>query len=275
MFTDKVAVYGRYSQGRKAPDMDVYNNINSDIGVKFLNPIAQNIQQLEIGFKAKTGKLNLFVTPFYSLLSNVATQSIGQETDDIATTYATPVLYNKFQTKGIEIEGVYNISKNFNVRAVGTFQNSIAVDYRNYDMGANGAADDKIVNYSGNETDNNARTILRPSPNYTSNKLFVSADWTYMGKRAANVPNAFYLPAFSQTNLNLGYNISSKLQAQVNINNVFNQNGVMSWSAPGGFPAALNRQGFTKAMLEANPNVIYSTVSIPPTSYFLTLTYKF
>lgn len=96
-----------------------------------------------------------------------------------------------------------------------------------------------------------------------------------MGKRAANVPNAFYLPAFSQTNLNVGYNINSKLQVQANVNNIFNQNGVTSWSASGGFPAALNRQGFTKAMLEANPNVVYSTVSIPPAAYFLTLTYKF
>lgn len=78
MFTDNMAVYGRYSEGRKAPDMDVCNNINSDAGVKFLNPIAQNTQQMEIGFKAKSGKLNLFVTPFYSLLSNVATQALGQ-----------------------------------------------------------------------------------------------------------------------------------------------------------------------------------------------------
>ena len=274
-FTDNTAVYGRFSQGRKAPDMDVYVGINTAAGLKFLNPIAQNTQQVEVGFKAKTGNLNLFVTPFYSILSNVATSALGQETADLSTTYTTPVLYNKFETKGIEIEGVYNVSKNFNIRAVATFQNSTAVDYRIYDVGQNGAADDKIVSYSGNETDNNARTMIRVTPTYTSNKLFVSADWTYMGKRAANVPNAFYLPSFSQTNLNLGYNINSRLQVQANINNVFNQNGVMSWSAPGGFPAALNRQGFTKATLEANKNAVYSTVSIPPRAYFLTVSYKF
>jgi hypothetical protein len=49
----------------------------------------------------------------------------------------------------------------------------------------------------------------------------------------------------------------------------------MGWSAPGGFPAALDRQGFTKDMLAANPNAVYSTLSLPPRAYFLTVRYKF
>ncbi|MBL7816476.1 MAG: TonB-dependent receptor [Saprospiraceae bacterium] len=274
-FSDNMAVYGRYSQGSKAPDMDMYINVNSDATLKFLNPLAQKTQQIEVGFKAKTGDLNLFVTPFYSILSNVPTSALGQETADISTTYSTPVLYNKFVTKGIELEGNYNFTKEFSVKAVATFQSSTAVDYSIYDVRGNGRKDDTIVSFSGNETDNNARTIIRISPTYTSNKFFASLDWSYMGKRAANVPNAFSLPAFNQTNLNLGYSVTPKIQVQVNVNNVFNQDGVMGWSAPGGFPAALNRQGFTKAQLDANPNAVYSTLSLPPRAYFLTVSYKF
>lgn len=273
-FSDNMAVYGRFSSGNKAPDMDMYVSVTKD-NLPFLNPIAQNSKQAEIGLKAKSGNLNLFITPFYSILDNVATSALGQETSDISTIYSTPILYNRYDTKGIEIEGVYNFTSHFSARAVATFQNSIAKNFSIYDVGQNGRADDKIVSYSGNETDNNARTMLRLSPTYTSDKLFASIDWTYMGKRAANVPNAFYLPSFSQSNLNVGYNLTSKLQLQANINNIFNQNGVMSWSAPGGFPAALNRQGFSKAALDANPNAVYSTVSIPPRAYFLTVSYKF
>ncbi|WP_304236856.1 TonB-dependent receptor [Jiulongibacter sediminis] len=273
-FNDNFAVYGRYSQGNKAPDMDMYVNVNAD-NVSFLNPLAQSTKQIEVGLKAKTGKLNLFVTPFLSVLNNVATSALGQETDDISTTYATPVLYNRYDTKGVELEGILELAQNFTLRAVATFQNSIATDFQTYDVGGNGRGDDAIIDFSGNETDNNARSMLRLSPTYNSNKLYASVDWSYMGRRAANVPNAFYLPAFDQTNLNLGYNVSEKLQLQLNINNLFNQDGVMSWSAPGGFPAALNRQGFTSAQLEANPNAVYSTVSIPPRAYFLTLSYKF
>ncbi|MEA5460823.1 TonB-dependent receptor [Arcicella sp. LKC2W] len=273
--TDSYAIYGRYSNGSKAPDMDVYVNVNSDATQKFLDPIAQKIQQVELGFKTKTSNATLFITPFYSLLNNVANQQSGQETADLSSIYATPVLYNSFETKGIEIEGNLNINKQLSIKGVATFQKSTAVNFRSWILNANGKTDDQVLDFSGNEAGNVPQTMFRVSPTYTNDKLYASLDWTYMGSRQANVPNAFKLPAYTQSNLSLGYNVSSKVSLQGNINNIFNQNGVMGWSAPGGFPAALNRDGFTKAMLEANPNAVYSTVSIPPRAYFLTVSYKF
>lgn len=59
------------------------------------------------------------------------------------------------------------------------------------------------------------------------------------------------------------------------INNLLNTYGVMSWAAPDGFPTSLDTQGFTKAALDANPQAIYSTLSIMPRAYFLSATYKF
>ena len=273
--TDKQAVYVRFSQGSKAPDLDMFVNINTAFGEKSLDPQAQKVQQLEAGYKLKAGKTDLYVTPFYSILSNVPQFAVGQETADISTSYRTPVLYNKYTTMGVEIEANHEFTKHFSIRAVATFQDSKATDFKTWAIGANGAADDKLLDFSGNETDNNANTILRISPSYNTGKFYSSIDWSYMGKRAANVANVFELPAFNQTNLNLGYNLTSKWQIQANVNNLFNQNGVMGWSAPGGFPAALDRQGFTKAMMDANPNAVYSTLSLPPRAYFLTLSYKF
>ena len=272
---EKQAVYTRFSQGSKAPDMAMFVNVNTQYGADNLDPIAQKVQQVEVGYKLKAGKGNLFVTPFLSLLSNVPQQVNGQETAELTSMYSLPVLYNKYTTKGVEIEGIYDFTKAFSVRAVATFQTAKATEFKTWMIGGNGKADDKIQDFSGNETDNSAKTIIRISPSYTSGKYYASFDFSYMGKRAANVPNAFYLPAFNQTNLNLGYNLTSKWQIQANINNIFNQNGVMGWSAPGGFPAALNRQGFTKEMLDANPNAVYSTLSLPPRAYFVTLSYKF
>jgi outer membrane receptor protein involved in Fe transport len=272
---DNQAVYTRFSQGSKAPDMAMFVNVNTQYGADNLDPIAQKVQQLEIGYKLKAGKANLFVTPFLSLLSNVPQQVNGQETAELTSMYSLPVLYNKYTTKGVEIEGIYDFTKAFSIRAVATFQTAKATEFKTWMIGANGKADDVIQDFSGNETDNSAKTIIRISPSYTSGKYYASFDFSYMGKRAANVPNAFYLPAFNQTNLNLGYNLTSKWQIQANVNNIFNQNGVMGWSAPGGFPAALNRQGFTKEMLAADPNAVYSTLSLPPRAYFVTLSYKF
>ena len=273
--SDNYAVYGRYSQGNKAPDMGIYVGVDNDASAKFLDPQSQKVQQFELGFKAKTNNLSLFVTPFYSILDNVPIQQIGQETEAITTQYAAPILYNKYETKGIELEANYNLTSALSIRGVATLQSSKAVRFQAWLLGENGKADDKIESYSGNETDNNANLIVRISPTYNKGKVYASIDWSYMGKRAANVPNAFYLPAFDQTNLNLGYNLTPKVQLQANINNVFNQIGVMSWSAPGGFPQALDRQGFTKPQLEANPNAVYSTISIPPRAFFLSINYKF
>ncbi|MCB9504082.1 MAG: TonB-dependent receptor [Deferribacteres bacterium] len=269
------AIYGRYSLGEKAPDMTTYLFINSPASALSLNPIAQKIQQIEFGYKTRQDAFTLFVTPFYSILSNVPSQSVGQETDDLSSVYATSVLYNKFNSMGVELEGNYAITSNFAVRAVATFQKSEAVDYRTWIMGQNGSADDTIEDFSGNDTDNQANAIIRITPSYQAKNFFVAVDWTYMGERAANVPNAFSLPSYNMTHLNAGYNITPKVQLQLNINNIFNQNGIMGWSAPGGFPAALNRQGFTKEMLEANPNVVYSTLSLPPRAAFMTVNYKF
>ena len=274
-FSDGLAIYGRYSQGSKSPDLSMFLNVSAAADERFINPIAQKIQQVEAGIKLKKGSASLFITPFYSLLSNVPQQVQGQQTADVASLYVTPVIYNKYETQGIEFESNYAFSNHFNVRAVATFQKSTAVNYGTWDLGANGSADDKVIYYSGNETDNNARVMLRISPSYTIGKLFASVDWSYMGSRMANVANTFKLPSFHQSNLNLGYTLNKSISLQANINNIFNQNGVMSWAAPGSFPASLNTQGFTKANLEANPNAVYYTLSLPPRAYFLTVSYKF
>jgi iron complex outermembrane recepter protein len=272
---DNQAVYARLSQGSKAPDLDMFVNINTAYGAANATPIAQRVQQIEVGYKLKSGATSLFVTPFYSVLSNVPQQVVGQETADLSSLYTAPVLYNTITTQGLELEANHSFTKEFGVRAVATFQSSIATKYQTWILGANGKADDKIADFSGKETDNNARTIVRISPTYNTSSFYASLDFSYMGARAANVANAFYLPAYNQTNLNLGYYITPKLQLQANINNIFNQDGIMGWSAPGGFPAALDRQGFTKAQLDANPNAVYSTLSLPPRAYFLTASYKF
>ncbi len=275
-FADNQAIYGRYSLGNKAPDMNMFVNVNTAFASENLKPIAQKVQQFEAGYKLKTGGTNLFVTPFYSIVSNVPQQVSALQTEgDLNSAYNLPILYNKFRTMGVELELNQDFTEKFSVRTVATFQKSKAVEYKTWVVGLPGAADDTTVDYSGNDTDNSANIIFRISPSYTTGKFYSSLDFSYMGKRAANVPNAFELPAYNQTNLNLGYNITSKLQLQANINNLFNQLGVMGWSAPGGFPAALDRQGFTKAQLEANPNVVYSTLSLPARAYFLTATYKF
>ncbi|RTY96847.1 hypothetical protein EKL98_16390 [Flavobacterium bomense] len=137
-----------------------------------------------------------------------------------------------------------------------------------------GPADDEKIYFDGNNNDNigNMFTI---TPTYSTDKFSASINWQYMGERWANVGNAFQLPSFHSFDLNTSYKISEKIQVNFSINNILNTYGIMGWAAPGGFPAALDTQGFTKAMLDANPQAVYSTLPIMPRAYFLTLSYKF
>lgn len=273
--TNNFALYGRYSQGAKAPDMGLFTEIDTYFEEANTEVKAQKTQQFELGLKARSGRTNFFVTPFFSILSNVYSAQLGQQTEDLNSTYTGAPLYNEYQTYGIELESNVNVTRHFDVRGVLTLQKSEAVKFQAWIFNQNGIADDVIQDFSGNETDNAANLILSITPTYSTDKLYASLNWYYMGKRAANVANTFELPAYNQFNLSLGYDFTKQFRLSANVNNLFNQIGVMGWSAPGGFPAALDRQGFTKEILAANPNAVYSTLSIPPRAYFLTAAYKF
>ena len=272
-FSEGLALYGRYSQGRKSPDLgfffDIANqSLTSDIAVE-----AQSTQMAELGLKVRTEKLNVFVTPFYTLLSNVPNFQIFQNTD--LTYYAPPRVYQKVETAGVEVEVNYAFTPQLSVRAVGIGQRSKALNYQVYLAGANGSTDDVGVDFSGNNTDNVPPLMATITPTYSHDKFYASVTYQHMGARWANVANAFKLPAYNTFDLNVGYNVLKSLQLSASLNNVFNTYGILTWAAPGGFPAALDTQGFTATMREANPTQVYSTLSVLPRALYVAATYKF
>ncbi len=270
---DNMAIYARYSNGKKSPDMNFFLDVANQTALKTSPVEAQDIKMFEAALKIKNDKTTLFITPFLNNIGNVANFQVFQNVD--ATFYGPPRVYQEFRTQGVEIEANHNFTKNLSVRAVGTLQSGKALKYSVYLANANGPQDDTKITYDGNDLDNVAPIMLSIAPTYNTEKFYVSLAYQYMGKRWANVANAFKLPAFGSADLNLGYNITKKLSVSASINNVLNTYGVMSWAAPGGFPASLDTQGFTKAAYDANPNAIYSTLSIMPRAYFLTASYKF
>ncbi len=268
-----MAVYTRFSQGRKSPDLGFFLDAANQQLTSNISAEAQDIKMLEAGIKIQKSKLNLFITPFYNIINNIPNFQIFQNPD--ATYYAPPRYYQKVETMGLELEANYEFSKNFSVRAVGVFQGAKALRYGVYLARTNGPQDDTLVTYHGNKLDNVPPVMVTIAPTYTVGKFYASVNYQYMGKRWANVANAFQLPSFHAADLNMGYTISKSVQLSASINNLFNTYGVMAWAAPGGFPASLDTQGYTPAMKAANENNIYSTLSILPRAYFLTVTFKF
>jgi outer membrane receptor protein involved in Fe transport len=96
-----------------------------------------------------------------------------------------------------------------------------------------------------------------------------------MGKRAANRYNAFDLAAFDEVDVGATLHITDHLSVGANINNAFNEEGVLSFAPSGALLAALDRQALTPAQVQANPNQVFSILPNQPRSYFLTIGYKF
>ncbi len=273
--SNNMAIYGRYSNGKKAPGFQVYQNVSNTFNEKNLKPEIQVIQQFEIGFKAKTEHLSTNITPFYSSLSRIPTAVTF--TDAQGALYNPPVYYNNLKTYGVELEGTYKISKNFGIRSIITLQGSKAATYKSWIHLTTGSATtpDSTVDNSGNGIAHLPKVMANITPEYSNDKFYANITWNYMGARQANFANAFELPAYSQFNLAAGYDVTSKFRLSLNINNLFNQYGVMGWVGPGTFPDNLNLEGLTKQAIAANPNAFHQSIAIPARAYFLTAAFKF
>ncbi|MFM2362588.1 MAG: hypothetical protein RLZZ316_1490 [Bacteroidota bacterium] len=273
--SDNASIYARYSNGKKAPGLQIYLDVSTKFGEANLKPETQVIQQFELGFKSKTEKSTTSITPFISSLAHIPNNVTF--TDAGGALYNPPAFYNNISTYGIEFEGMYAFSKKFDVRAAVTLQDSKAKKYKSWIHLPTGSANspDSVVDNSGNKTANMPGLMFNVTPELSLGKFYAGLTWSYMGARQANFANAFKLPGFSQFNLAMTYDISAKFKLSANINNLTNNYGVLGWVGPGTFPDNLNLEGLTKQAIAANPNAFHQTIAIPARAYFLTATYKF
>lgn len=274
LINDNFSLYGRYASGRKTPDLSFYYNVGilDEIPNYDLQP--EKISSVELGLKYRTEKVNLFVTPFYSQLSNIPIYLTFQDdTSPNLDFYVPDLLFKEYNSYGIEIEGNYMFSDKFSIRGVITLQDSNVPAYETWIEGE-GPADDTRVTFEDTKNANVGNMVML-SPTYSGNKFRASLNYQFMGERWANEVNAFKLPAFHSVDLNLGYAITKSFDVSVNINNLFNTYGIMAWEGPGNFTEANNIANFTQDAIAANPNAVFTTQSIMPRAYFTTLTYKF
>ncbi|MFV5703699.1 TonB-dependent receptor [Flavobacterium sp. XS2P12] len=274
LLSDKQSVYLRYSNGKKAPEFDLYATIDIPGKVALTNPVVQGVTQVELGYKIKTNNVNLTLTPFYSRLNNVLQAFTAL--DNNGQIYNLTPYFNSLETMGVETEVTVKLSDNFNVRAVGTFQSANFEQFKIATAGPTSSRDDdSFLDFSGNNVDNTPSVQFNVTPTYSRDKFYTFISWQYLGSRWANAPNAFKLSAFSQFDLGMGYDLSKKLSLSLNVNNLANTFGVMNWGAPGGFPAAFNLSEFSEAKKIAQKDALFPVGGTQPRSYFLTATYKF
>jgi len=273
-FSDKQAIYGRYSVGKKAPDLQSITAPVSQAQADLLQLHPITVKQAEIGYKFQTQHVTGFVTPFYSRISNLPSFDYTQDTGT-NNYYYTPTLYSEQETYGVELEGIFDITSQFNIRAVGTFQKTKSIVARNWTVGAPGPQDDKVVETKNGAVGLTPDILLTITPTYKLKKFNTFITYRYVGRSAANANKAFYLPGYSQFDFGMGYQLTSRLGANVNINNLFNSIGLTGWYPPGGFPNSLSPDAFTQAQRAANPNAVWGGRPTLPRAYYLTLSYSF
>ncbi len=274
LISKNLSVYGRYSIGRKTPDLSFYfgNGILDDVEAYDLQP--EQITSAELGLKYRTQKVDLFVTPFYSQLSNIPIYLTFQDDTRADLSFYVPeLLFKEYNAYGVEVEGRYQFSDNFSIRGVVTLQDSNVPEYETWVEGE-GPDDDVRVRFENTE---NAQigNMAMITPAYTGDKLRASLNYQFMGERWANELNAFKLPSFHSFDLNVGYEINENFDLALNINNLFNTYGIMAWEGPGDFRDAGNIENLRPEDVAANPNAVFTTQSIMPRAYFLTATWRF
>lgn len=266
------SVYVRYAHGEKAPDLSFFIGLTNAFAIANFKAIPQTVEQWEVGYKYRRGGFQLILTPFYSKLGDILNAPLtGTNLDN--TTYSLPPLYSSVETYGIELEGNYAFTEHFGLRAVATYQQAEATEWVFWNTGSNGPQDDTINDVSGGDADNNPDWIVNLTPTYNRGRFSGSLTWKFMGERPANIANMFTLPAYDQFDLFLGWAFSDRFQISLNVNNLFDSEGVMNWAGYGDASSQFNRQNFTTR--PTDPNTTFLIVPIQPRAYFLSATYKF
>lgn len=278
-FSDTFQAYARYTSGKKAPDFGILSGITTAAAIATIFPSAEKIQQIEMGLKYRDNGVFIQAFPFWSKNSNIAdnqTFTYKPGTPNAGTNYSPPPVFGQVETYGIEISGDFDVTDQLNLHADLTLQDPKASGFSTYTQGPKGDGTDDIVSTVPSGTaDNNPKVIARATATYRPvDAVSLFATYSYLGKRAANRREAWYLPAFSTVDVGVAWDVNSNFSVQGNVTNLFNTVGIMGWAKGGSLLTALDRQTLTPAQVQADPNQLFSVLPNQPRAFYLTLSMK-
>lgn len=270
VINDKNSFYVRYSDGEKAPTWAFFRTYNSQFRLDNLVGQPQSVIQWELGYRFDTGRMAFVVTPFWSRLDDI--WSSPQATDLDGSLYFPEPYYNATTSYGIELEGTYQITERLSLRSVFAVTESEGTRWKNFQANQPGRDDDEFLDFSGKPQANVPDFTLNTSLSYRTEKLSASLAWKHMGERAGNIANVITLPRFDQFDLTLGYAFTDRLSVNLNVNNLTDSEGVMSWEGWGVNPG--NKESFTVQPTNPSEQTL-QYVPIQPRAYYLSASYRF
>ena len=260
------STYVRFASGKKAPPLGEYFNQGSAVNDAQYTP--QKVRLYEIGHVIVGDSYRISVTPFFSQLDNIGGFGVAARFfNEDGTEYVPPSLLASQETLGVEVESSFDLTDQFNLRANVTLQNSESSGNAVWEPNGPGREDDEIVQLAEGDAANTAKVQTAFTGTYSKDSWSAFVTWRYMGDRPANRSNSFDLKGFHTVDVGATYRVSEALTLLVNVNNLLNEHGVLSWQGAGGF-SGLNRE-------IAPVNELWSVVHQQPRAVFLTANYKF
>ena len=188
--------------------------------------------------------------------------------------FYSPVLNQKHTIYGVEVEGSLDLSNNWNLKGQATYQQPECSTCPVYNAaGTVDEGDDVIDDFSGNQLTHIPKVMANIRLQYASQKFNTSLSWQVMGRRYANVENAFVLPSFHTFEWNSSYAVSPELVFSFSVTNLFNSAGLMNFFGPNTFGGSASQA--TAAYINANPDASFVVFPILPRSMYWKVTYDF
>jgi outer membrane receptor protein involved in Fe transport len=265
-WNDNQSTYFRYSDSEKAPSVAAF--VDPGAGVNDGLFVPQSVLQIEVGHTISAKDYRLVLTPFYTELTDIGGfGSPVQFTDTDGTTYLPPSLLSAIETFGIEIEGHYNLTDKFKLNLSTTLQDSTSTDNAAWRSTEPGRADDFIEFFEDGDAANTAKFQGALTGTYTEQQWSAFATIRHLGDRPANANNTFDLQGFTTIDIGATYFVNDNVRLNLNVNNLTNEHGVMSWQGAGDF------SGLDRSISPRNE--LWSVVQQQPRSIFVTATYSF
>ena len=212
-FAPRAGAFARYTSAFRLP------SVGSFISSATATPVTQGITMYEAGLKFSDRLLSLYATGF---LTDFDSYSIGNFQFNPATGgFTQQTVYTDTRAYGVEFEGTVRPTTWFDLTLLATWQNPT---FRN--LRYNELSGTTLIprDYSGNQLLRVPKLALRATPAVTllNGRARIQMDVEHYTKRYADAANISKLPAYTQINASVRFDVTKRISLWIygdNLNN--------------------------------------------------------
>ena len=275
---ERSAIYARYSKSDKLLDAIYQQDMFVDNKPQTFIP--RSIKQAELGYKYSTNRLGLFGLIYHSVEQNIFNQLfvVCLTCDD--GFYLTDPIFNSVEYLGAELELNFRALRWWSIRSILNISGGKNRDFKIVNTGnSDGPGDDTVVDLSGEPVAGSTASRFDLSPIDITSRFYILknrgeliVNYRRFAERFANSQQAFTLPSFGIFKFGFSYRLSHFLKTSFNINNVFNEIGILrfnGYNAVAGFPENVSAE-----FIQNNPETWFKVQRSLPRAYYFTVHYQ-